>query len=98
MATHITEECISCGACEPACPNEAIAPGPDIYEIDQEKCTECVGFHEVEQCQLTCPVECCLPDPARPETEDALLARAKQLHPEVTFGPDFPSRFRAQSA
>ncbi|MCA9637357.1 MAG: 4Fe-4S binding protein, partial [Myxococcales bacterium] len=27
MATHITEECINCGACEPKCPNEAISEG-----------------------------------------------------------------------
>lgn len=27
MATHITEECINCGACEPECPNNAIYEG-----------------------------------------------------------------------
>ncbi len=94
MATTITEECIGCGACEPACPNQAIAPGDDAYVIDPGLCTECVGFHDEEQCQAVCPVECCLPDPARPETEEALLERARRLHPEVEFGPDFPSRFR----
>ncbi len=34
MATYITDECISCGACEPECPNEAISEGDEIYEID----------------------------------------------------------------
>jgi ferredoxin len=27
MAYYITEECISCGACEPECPNQAISEG-----------------------------------------------------------------------
>jgi len=94
MATHITDVCIDCGACEPECPNNAISPGKGIYVIDPTLCTECVGFHDEEQCQAVCPVECCLPDPARPESEETLLERAKRIHPEVRFGPGFPSRFR----
>ena len=94
MATFITEECINCGACEPECPNEAISEGDEIYVIDPKLCTECVGFHEYEACQAVCPVECCLPDPARPETEDALITRARQVHPDKTFEDDFPSRFK----
>ncbi|HUT96727.1 MAG TPA: 4Fe-4S binding protein, partial [Dehalococcoidales bacterium] len=31
MAYKITEECISCGACEPECPNGAISEGDEIY-------------------------------------------------------------------
>ena len=87
MATHITEECINCGACEPECPNEAISEGEDTYVIDPNLCTECVGFHDYEACQAVCPVECCIPDPERRETEDVLLARAQKLHPETTFPP-----------
>ena len=34
MAYKITDECISCGACEPECPNEAISEGDEIYIID----------------------------------------------------------------
>ena len=34
MAMSITEECISCGACEPDCPVEAISEGDTIYVID----------------------------------------------------------------
>lgn len=100
MATHITDACINCGACEPECPNEAITQGPDIYVIDGDNCTECVGFHEKEACQAVCPVECCIPDPSRVDTEEQLIARAIALHPEdeelkarVQSG-DFPSRFR----
>jgi hypothetical protein len=39
-------------------------------------------------------VECCLPDPNRVETEEALITRAKSLHPDKEFGDVFPSRFR----
>ena len=109
MATVITEECINCGACEPECPNTAIYQGGvewemngathapisnDIFYIVPQKCTECVGFFDHEACAAVCPVDCCVPDPKIPETEEQLIARARELHPEVTFPPEFPSRFR----
>jgi len=81
LATFITDECINCGACEPECPNEAISEGDDIYVIDPERCTECVGFHGDEACQSVCPVECCIPNVEIRESEAELLARAKALHP-----------------
>ncbi len=87
MATHITEECINCGACEPECPNEAISEGADTYVIDPDLCTECVGFHDYEACQAVCPVECCLPDPQRPEPEELLLKRAASIHKDKSFPP-----------
>ncbi len=34
MAYFIAEGCISCGACEPDCPNQAISEGDDIFVID----------------------------------------------------------------
>jgi ferredoxin len=61
MAYKITDECISCGACEPECPNEAISEGDTIYEIDPEKCTECKGFHDSPKCAEICPVDACVP-------------------------------------
>jgi ferredoxin len=109
MSTLITEECINCGACEPECPNTAIYEGgarweldgasnpalkQDIYYIAPAKCTECVGFFDQEQCAAVCPVDCCIPDPNIPETEEVLIERARAMHPEQTFGADFPSRFR----
>ncbi|HEY5959391.1 MAG TPA: YfhL family 4Fe-4S dicluster ferredoxin [Polyangiaceae bacterium] len=100
MATYITQDCINCGACEPECPNEAISEGDDIYVIDPELCTECVGFNDHEACQAVCPVECCLPDPKRPEQEPVLLHRALKIHPDdaelktKAESNDFPSRFR----
>jgi len=109
MATVITEECINCGACLPRCPNNAIYEGgasyeldgatrpplaEDIYYIVPDKCTECVGFFDREECAAVCPVDCCIPDPNLPETEQQLVARARTLHPDRQLPADFPSRFR----
>src|SRR5574340_881305 len=109
MSTVITEECINCGACEPECPNNAIYEGGATYELNgeshaalkddtyyivPEKCSECVGFFEEEQCKAVCPVDCCIPDPNNPESEDALVERAHKLHPDKEIGADYPSRFR----
>jgi hypothetical protein len=90
----ITSECINCGACEPECPNNAITQGEEIYVIDPLLCTECVGFHDYEACAAVCPVDCCVTDPNNVETEDALIARARALHQEISFGASFESRFR----
>jgi ferredoxin len=62
MAYKITEECISCGACEDECPNQAIREGENIYVIDAARCTECVGAHEISKCKEICPVDACVPD------------------------------------
>jgi ferredoxin len=83
MAVYITDECINCHACVSECPNEAISEGVDIYVIDPDRCTECVGFHNEPACQTVCPKECCLSDPSRVEDEAALHARAVRLHPEL---------------
>ena len=56
-------------------------PGSDeFYYIVTDKCTECKGFHEEPQCAAVCPVDCCVPDPDREETEEHLLARKQRLH------------------
>ena len=100
MATYITSDCINCGACEPECPNEAISDGDDIYVIDPELCTECVGFYDHEACNAVCPVPCCLPDPKRVENENQLIDRALELHPDDdglkkrSEANNYPSRFR----
>lgn len=94
MATMITSECINCGACEPECPNTAISQGEDIYVIDPLLCTECVGFHDYEACAAVCPVDCCVTDPNNTETDEALIARARELHKDVDFGENYESRFR----
>lgn len=84
MAYIITDECISCGACESECPNEAITEGDTIYIIDSEKCTECVGSHEDSKCVEVCPVDCCIPDAAKKESKEQLLEKWKKLHPGET--------------
>ncbi len=93
MATMIANDCINCGACEPECPNNAISQGDPIFVIDPMLCTECVGFHDYEACAAVCPVDVCITDPKNIETEEALIARARQIHPETNFGDSFESRF-----
>ncbi|SDV48219.1 YfhL family 4Fe-4S dicluster ferredoxin [Chitinasiproducens palmae] len=79
MALIITDECINCDVCEPACPNDAISMGVEIYVIEPSRCTECVGHFDEPQCQMLCPVECIPRDPAHVETEAELLAKAEHL-------------------
>ncbi|MBM3187890.1 MAG: YfhL family 4Fe-4S dicluster ferredoxin [Chloroflexi bacterium] len=81
MAYKITDECIACGACEAECPNEAISEGSEFYVIDPDKCTECVGFYDTQQCFEVCPVEAAQPDPDHVESHDQLLAKFRKLHP-----------------
>ncbi len=81
MAYKITDECISCGACEPECPNEAITEGETIYVIDADKCTECVGAHDTSKCVEICPVDCCVLDPDKEESREELEEKYKKLHP-----------------
>lgn len=52
----------------------------DYYYIVPDKCTECVGFHEEPQCAAVCPVDCCVPDPDRRESQEVLLNRKESLH------------------
>jgi len=84
MAYKITDDCISCGACEAECPNEAISEGETTFVIDPDKCTECVGSHESSSCASICPVEACVPDPDHQETHEQLLEKWKKLHPGET--------------
>ncbi len=79
MALIITDECINCDVCEPECPNGAIYQGEEIYEIDPNKCTECVGHFDEPQCQQVCPVDCIPLDPNHQETHDQLMAKFLKL-------------------
>ena len=84
MAFKITEDCISCGACEPECPNQAISEGETIYIIDHDRCTECVGSHDTQQCADICPVDSCIADPEHVEAREQLLEKWQGLHPGET--------------
>ncbi|MGE4533818.1 YfhL family 4Fe-4S dicluster ferredoxin [Halomonas sp.] len=79
MALMITDECINCDVCEPECPNGAISPGEEIYLIDPELCTECVGHYDEPQCQQVCPVDCIPLDPEREESREELMAKYERI-------------------
>ena len=51
MAYRISDECISCGVCEPECPVDAISEGADKYLIDEDICIDCAA------CANVCPVD-----------------------------------------
>ena len=79
MSLKIIDTCINCDVCEPECPNHAIYHGPEIYEIDPELCTECVGHFDKPQCQQVCPVDCIPLDPEHAETQEELLAKYTRI-------------------
>lgn len=94
MAVLVTDECISCQACEAECPNTAIyaagmaynyggqespALSEDHTYIVTEKCTECVGFYDEPQCISACPTEAIVKDPDHAETKEQLMAKKENL-------------------
>ena len=79
MALMVTEECINCDVCEPECPNGALSQSGDIYVIDPDKCTECVGHYDAPQCIEVCPVDCIVTDPAHVESKEQLLAKLDNM-------------------
>ena len=79
MALFITDECINCDVCEPECPNDAIFQGPEIYQIDWTRCTECVGHFATSQCIEVCPVDCIPVDPSHQETQEQLYGKYQSL-------------------
>ena len=82
MSMAINETCISCGNCETTCPNQAISAGDNIYLIARERCAECVGAFDKPQCVESCPIgDCITVDPAQTESQEILLARYQELHP-----------------
>jgi len=79
MALMITDDCINCAVCEPECPNLAIFEGEEIFEIDPNLCTECVGHFDVPQCQMVCPVDCIPLNPDRMESKEMLQKKYEKL-------------------
>jgi ferredoxin len=79
MSLIITDQCINCDVCEPECPNGAISQGPEIYVIDPNLCTECVGHFDKPQCVEVCPVDCIPKDPDHEETHDQLYEKYLRL-------------------
>jgi ferredoxin len=83
MALKIIDDCISCGACEPECPNNAISEGDDFFVINSDLCTECVGFFDEPQCVGVCPVDAIVADPDYQESKEELLEKKKRIHGEA---------------
>jgi ferredoxin len=79
MALKITDECINCDVCEPECPNQAIYYGPRIFEIQPDRCTECVGHFDAPQCVEVCPVACIIVDPDHHESTAQLQLKYQRL-------------------
>ncbi|MFV1982299.1 MAG: YfhL family 4Fe-4S dicluster ferredoxin [Thiohalomonadales bacterium] len=79
MSMFITDECINCDVCEPECPNDAISQGEEIYEIDFNLCTECVGHFDEPQCVEVCPVDCIPQDPKHVESQEQLQHKYQLL-------------------
>ena len=82
MAYKITDECISCGACEAECKNAAISEGETLYVIDPDKCAECVGNFESPKCAGACSVDACVPNPDHKASKEQLLEKWRKLYPE----------------
>lgn len=81
MSLLITGKCINCDMCEPECPNQAISMGPEIYQIDPARCTECVGHYDTPTCQKVCPIDnTIIKDPALMENTDQLWEKFVVLY------------------
>ena len=50
MAYKISDDCISCGACQGECPVNAISEGDGKFVIDPDTCLDCGS------CAGVCPV------------------------------------------
>jgi ferredoxin len=63
----VADNCNVCAACEPECPNGAIAMKKGMYRIDPVLCTECIGHFDEPQCAAVCPVnDTCVIDESVP--------------------------------
>jgi ferredoxin len=91
VAVTITDACTCCDACLAECPNEAIAEGDLLYTVDPDLCTECVGFSNTMRCVDVCPIDMCIVTGEIVETKEALLEKAKRIHPNDDFSGDVPS-------
>ncbi len=79
MSLLIHDECINCDVCEPECPNNAISQGDEIYDIDPNLCTECIGHFTEPQCIEVCPVDCIIKDPDNEESDGILKLKYQKL-------------------
>lgn len=50
------DDCVMCGTCADACPNEAISEGDGAYVINADECVDC------GTCEGECPNEAIKPE------------------------------------
>ena len=55
MTYIITSQCIECHRCEFICPTGAITQNEHAYQINSERCNDCVGHYAIPQCWAICP-------------------------------------------
>lgn len=53
--------------------------GQDYYEINPDRCTECVGHFDEPQCVQVCPVNCIPIHPEHIETQAQLRLKYHRL-------------------
>ena len=65
----------------PKCPNDAISMGNDIYEINPDLCTECVGHYDKPSLSVGMPItNTIIIDPAHTESQDELWEKFVLIH------------------
>ena len=80
MSCRVLESCIGCDMCVLECPNDAITEKDGVYTMNEDLCTECVGFYKSPQCMRVCAVKAIARNPERRESHDELLAKARRIH------------------
>lgn len=88
MALFITNDCINCDVCESECPNEAISQGPEVFDVNPQLCTECVGHYQEPQCIKYCPVECIIIHPQHRESREELRLKYQRLTGRIDIHRD----------
>ncbi|MCW2255372.1 ferredoxin [Providencia alcalifaciens] len=55
--------------------------GDEIYEIDADLCTECVGHYDKPTCKSVCPItNTIITDPEHTETQEQLWDKFVMIH------------------
>ena len=112
MATIITSDCINCGACEPECPNTAIYAGGVPWELggaiesgdraghlsisSRRSAPNASASTIMKHARRYARSIAASPTPTIPKPKACCSSARAQLHPELTFPDDAPSRFRKE--
>lgn len=86
MTYRITSQCIECSRCESVCPTGAITRNEHQYQINIERCNDCVGHYAVPQCWAACPTtDGCVADLAISAPSPCLAAISASDYWETWF-------------